>query len=100
MIRLSGAGAAGGLGAGLAALLGARIVPGAAFVLNELGGARRVKNADYVVTGEGRLDAQSFFGKAPLELARLARKLRRPVFVLCGEVERGLGPRLRRLASA
>lgn len=94
-----GAGAAGGLGTGLLAFLGAELKPGAAFVLEAVGAERHVRNSDIVVTGEGRLDSQSFFGKAPVELARLARRSGVPVLFLCGAVAPGLGARLARLGA-
>ncbi|MBI4348944.1 MAG: glycerate kinase [Elusimicrobia bacterium] len=84
--RLPGAGAAGGLGAGLAAFLGARLVGGADFVLARLDARARAAKSDLVLTGEGRLDEQSFFGKAPVAVARLARSEGVPVRFLCGQV--------------
>jgi glycerate kinase len=66
-----GAGAAGGLGAALAAL-GAELVPGAAFVLNEIG--LDPTAFDLVVTGEGRVDTTTAEGKAPGEVARRCRQ--------------------------
>lgn len=97
--RKPGAGAAGGLGAGLFAFLNARCRPGAAFVLGALDAARAVAESDLVITGEGRLDHQSFFGKAPVELARLARRGRKPVLFLCGSVAPDAGPSLKRLGA-
>lgn len=85
--RVPGAGAAGGLGAGLIAFLGAKIVPGAAFVLDEIGARRRLRGAAAVLTGEGRLDETSFYGKAPVELARLARELGVPTAFVCGQLD-------------
>jgi glycerate 2-kinase len=69
--ELPGSGAAGGLGAALAAL-GAELVPGAAAVLDLLGFDARVANVDVVVTGEGRVDVTTAEGKAPGEVARRA----------------------------
>ena len=69
--ELAGAGAAGGLGAALAAL-GAELVPGAAWLLEAIGFGERVRGADLVVTGEGRVDASTREGKAPLAVARAA----------------------------
>ena len=97
--RRPGAGAAGGLGTALLAFLGAELKPGARFVLESVGARREVRRADLVITGEGRLDASSFFGKAPLELARLARREGVPVLLLCGAVEPGLEGRLARLGA-
>lgn len=66
--ELPGAGAAGGLGAGLAAL-GAELVPGAATVLDLLGFDRLLADCDLVVTGEGQVDETTAEGKAPGEIA-------------------------------
>ncbi len=67
--ELPGAGAAGGLGAALAAL-GAKLVPGAPAVLDVIGFDRRLASSDLVVTGEGEVDATTLEGKAPAEVAR------------------------------
>jgi glycerate 2-kinase len=69
---LPGAGAAGGLGAALAAL-GGELVPGAALVLDVVGFGERLAAADLAVTGEGAVDRTSREGKAPAEVARRAR---------------------------
>lgn len=81
---LKGGAAAGGLGAGLAAFFGARLRPGAAEALTLLGFREAVEWADLVITGEGRFDATSFYGKAPVEAAKLARKWKKPAVLLCG----------------
>ena len=81
---LPGAGAAGGLGFGLA-LLGARLVPGAAFVADAVGLADRLARNDLVVTGEGTFDWQSLHGKAVAEVARLAGRAGVPAVVLAGQ---------------
>jgi glycerate kinase len=70
---IPGAGAAGGLGAGLVAFLGGRLVPGAELVMETVGMARHLTGAAVLVTGEGRLDGQSLHGKAPVVAGRLAR---------------------------
>jgi glycerate 2-kinase len=69
--ELPGSGAAGGLGAALAAL-GAELVPGAAAVLDLIGFDARLVDVDVVVTGEGRVDVTTTEGKAPGEVARRA----------------------------
>jgi glycerate kinase len=69
--ELPGAGAAGGLGAALAAL-GAELVPGADWVLEAVGVRARLAAADLVVTGEGRVDATTTEGKAPTAVVRAA----------------------------
>ena len=86
--ELPGAGAAGGLGACLAALLGARLGPGADLVAQAIGLERQLAGCALVITGEGRLDGQTVFGKAPAGVAKVAQKLGIPVIALCGS----LGP--------
>ncbi|MCS7006323.1 MAG: glycerate kinase, partial [Gaiellaceae bacterium] len=82
---LPGAGAAGGLGAALAAL-GARLVPGAAAVLDLVGFDERLGRADLVVTGEGQVDETTAEGKAPAEVARRAAAWGVPCVVFGGRV--------------
>ena len=67
-------GCAGGLSGALWAHLGARLVPGAAFVLDELGFDARMRSSRFVVTGEGRLDEQTLAGKAVAEVATRCRQ--------------------------
>ncbi|MGH9107501.1 MAG: glycerate kinase [Acidimicrobiales bacterium] len=83
---LRGAGAAGGLAGGLAAL-GARLVPGFQLVAERLSLAERVAGAALVVTGEGCLDQQSFTGKAVGGVAELARAAGVPLLVVAGDVD-------------
>jgi glycerate 2-kinase len=82
-----GAGAAGGLGAGLMAFLGARLRRGAEVVIDAVGLESRVERSDVVVTGEGTFDAQSLRGKAPAAVLTLARAHGVPAVVLCGRRE-------------
>jgi glycerate 2-kinase len=82
-----GAGAAGGLGAGAIAFLGARIRSGIELVLELVGFDRALGSADLVVTGEGKLDAQSLRGKAPVGVAKAATAHGVPVVALAGVVE-------------
>jgi glycerate kinase len=84
-----GAGAAGGLGAGLMAFLGARVEPGFPLVAAALGLRERIAEADLVLTGEGRLDAQTSYGKAVAGVATLAQEAGVPVVALCGGLESG-----------
>ena len=86
--RLEGAGAAGGLGAALASL-GAELVPGAEFVLREIGFRERAAAVDLVVTGEGAVDATTFEGKAPGEVVRVCRELGVRCVLFGGRVEEG-----------
>ncbi len=82
-----GAGAAGGLGFGLMAFLGGRLVSGFDMVAAQVGLEARVAAADLVVTGEGRLDEQSLQGKGPVGVARLARRLGKKVVGVAGSVD-------------
>lgn len=79
-----GAGAAGGLGFALLSYLNASLEPGVKIVLEETGLETIIKDADLVVTGEGRLDGQTVFGKAPVGVAALAKKYDKPVIAFCG----------------
>src|SRR5256886_5944758 len=84
---LPGAGAAGGLGAGLVAFTGARLRPGAEMVMEAIRLDDRIKGADLVMTGEGRLDSQTArFGKGPAVVARQGRDARISVVGLGGSV--------------
>ena len=79
-----GAGAAGGLGFAFGALLGAKLVPGVELILSETDFETYVKSSDVVVTGEGRLDGQTVMGKAPIGVARLAKRWGKPVLAFSG----------------
>jgi len=85
--EMPGAGAAGGLGYGLAAFCGAELRPGFPLVSEALKLEDRIAACDLVITGEGRFDAQTFSGKAPAEVARLAKKHRKPVALVCGQCD-------------
>ncbi|WP_461358790.1 glycerate kinase, partial [Candidatus Darwinibacter acetoxidans] len=84
--RVPGAGAAGGLGAGLMALLGGRLVSGIELVLSALDFETKAAGASLVLTGEGKFDAQSAYGKVPMGVARRSRALGVPVVVIAGTV--------------
>lgn len=84
---LPGAGAAGGLGAGLVAFTGARLRRGVEIVVEQVRLAEQVRGADLVVTGEGRMDAQSAMVKTPQGVAAVARAAGVPVVAVAG----GLG---------
>jgi len=85
--QLPGAGAAGGLGAGLVAFTGARLRPGAEMVMVALRLDDRLAGAQLVITGEGRLDSQTArFGKGPAAVARHARQAGIPVVAIGGSI--------------
>ncbi len=79
-----GAGAAGGLGAGLIAFLDARLVSGSALVLDAVGFDKRLVGADLVITGEGRIDGQSIYGKLTHAVTLAAKRRGIPVVAVAG----------------
>lgn len=87
--ELSGAGAAGGLGAGLVAFLGATLRPGIDVVAEVLQLRKRLAGCDLVITGEGKTDSQTLCGKAPMGVIREARKQSIPVIVISGSIGPG-----------
>jgi len=74
VMKLKGAGAAGGLGAGLVAFTGAKLKSGVDIVVEATGLEKHLKGADLCITGEGRVDFQTAFGKTPSGVAKAARK--------------------------
>jgi glycerate 2-kinase len=90
--NLPGAGAAGGAGAGLAAFVHAALVPGAPLVVDTSGFDRALRGADLVITGEGRVDGQSVYGKAPGEIARRAGVAGVPTLLIAGSKGPGWEP--------
>jgi glycerate kinase len=84
---IPGAGAAGGLGAGLLAFLHATLRPGAQIVLEAVRLEEQVRAADLIITAEGNLDSQTAYGKSVGAVAALAKKYNRPVLAIAG----GLG---------
>ena len=86
---LPGAGAAGGLGAAFAGILGGRMRRGIDIVLDAVGFADRVEGASLVITGEGRIDAQTIMGKTPAGVLEAAAKKGIPVMAIGGSVEAG-----------
>jgi glycerate kinase len=84
--RRPGAGAAGGLGAGLLAFASAELIPGAKLVLDTLGFDDAARNADLVITAEGLLDAQTAYGKSVGAVATRAHAAGARVIALAGGV--------------
>lgn len=80
----AGAGAAGGMGGGLLLLPHVQLKAGVQIVLDNLKLAEQVKDADLVITGEGRMDAQSILGKTPVGVARTAKQFHKPVVAIVG----------------
>jgi len=76
---IPGAGAAGGLGAGLIAFLNAELKPGIDIVINTVRLEEIVQDADLVITGEGEINGSTIYGKTPIGVARVAKKFQIPV---------------------
>ena len=84
--KLKGAGAAGGLGAGLVAFTRAKLKSGIDIVVETTGLHEYIRGADLVITGEGRVDFQTAFGKTPAGVAKAAKKLKVPTVVIGGGI--------------
>lgn len=87
---IAGAGAAGGLGAGVLAFLNAELKRGVDIVVDATGLKERVHGADYVITGEGKMDSQTVFGKTPIGVANAAKGEGIPVIGLAGSLGTGV----------
>jgi glycerate 2-kinase len=83
---IPGAGAAGGLGAGLLAFLEAELKRGVEIVLETVKFHERIQDASLVITGEGRIDGQTIFGKTPIGVAKAAKRYNIPVIAIAGSV--------------
>lgn len=86
VMSIKGAGAAGGLGAGLVAFARAKMKRGIDIVVDATEIGKHIKGADLVITGEGRIDFQTAFGKTPAGVARAARKYRVPTVAIGGGI--------------
>lgn len=84
---IPGAGAAGGLGAGLMAFLGASLVKGFDMVAETVSLEEAIQWADLVITGEGKMDSQTRFGKTPFGVSQMAKKYGKPVIGVAGTLE-------------
>jgi len=89
---IPGAGAAGGLGAGLLAFFCAELKMGIELVTKHSKLKEKMKDADYVFTGEGSIDAQTLYGKTPLGVALIAKEYNIPVISFAGRIGDGIEP--------
>lgn len=80
--NIPGAGAAGGLGAGLMAFLDAKLKSGIKIIIEAVKLEEAVKDADFVITGEGKIDNQTIYGKVPVGVAKIAKKYHIPVMAI------------------
>lgn len=86
IISSAGAGAAGGMAASLLAICNAKVQPGVELIINALTLTDKVKDADLVITGEGRIDSQTVYGKTPIGVAKVAKQHSCPVIAIAGSV--------------
>ena len=84
--EIPGAGAAGGLGAGLVAFLHAKLRPGAQIVFEAVSLEERIRKADLVITAEGQIDAQTAYGKSVGAVAEIAKRYGLPVLAFAGSL--------------
>ena len=91
VLTLPGGGAAGGMGAALFAFCGATLRPGIEIVTEALRFDEAVRDADLVITGEGRIDSQSIHGKVPVGVARIASRYGKPVIGIAGSLTPDVG---------
>ncbi len=96
---IPGAGAAGGLGAGLMAFFDAKLAPGIKLVMEAVRLAERIAGADMVITGEGRIDRQSMMGKVIAGVGRAAKAAGVPAIALVGSIGEGAEATLEVLES-
>lgn len=89
ILNVPGSGAAGGLGAGLMAFLGAKFCLGIKLVTELARLEEKIQRADLVVTGEGSTDYQTLFGKVPQGIADIAKKYSKPVICISGSLGKG-----------
>lgn len=89
--NMPGAGAAGGIGFAFFSFLSGKPFSGIDLILGELRIEDTIRTADLVITGEGRLDAQTVMGKAPIGIARIAKKYGKPVIAFSGCVTKDTG---------
>lgn len=85
--KTEGSGAAGGICAGFVSFLNAKIISGIDFILNKGKFEEKIKKADIVITGEGRIDTQTFYGKSLSRIFSFSEKYNIPVVVFAGEVD-------------
>lgn len=91
VLNLPGGGAAGGMGAALYAFCGAELRRGIEIVTEALNLDELVRDADLVITGEGRIDSQSIHGKVPIGVAKVAKRYNKPVIGIAGSLTRDVG---------
>ena len=92
--NIPGAGAAGGVGGGMVALLGAKLISGIKNLIEITKLQSLVKNCDLIITGEGKIDFQTEKGKVVSGVCNLAKKYKKPIIAVCGDKEEGVSVKL------
>jgi len=82
--HILGGGAGGGIAAAMMVFLGGRLRPGSEIINDTIGLDRIIRDADLVITGEGRIDSQTIHGKTPIGVARVAKRYDKPVIAIAG----------------
>ncbi len=85
--KVKGAGASGGLGGGIYAFLNGELLSGIDMIIKKMGLEERIKDADIIITGEGKIDFQSVMGKVPYGICQLGKKYDIPVIGISGNVD-------------
>lgn len=88
--NVAGSGAAGGLGFGLMAFAGAKLQSGVELIIEQSRLAEKIAQADYVLTGEGKIDSQTALGKTPFGVAQVAQQFNKPVLAFAGLMGEGI----------
>ncbi|MGB9720901.1 MAG: glycerate kinase [bacterium] len=88
--KIKGSGAAGGIGGGMHAILNAKIISGFDYYEKIFRLNKKIKNADLIITGEGKIDRTTFYGKATGKIIQICKRYHKPVVLVCGDYEPGL----------
>ena len=91
---IPGSGAAGGIGGGAVAFLGAELISGIQNFIKITQLESLIKECDLIITGEGKLDAQTEHGKVMSGVCNLAKQYKKPIVAVCGDVEKGVSEKL------
>jgi glycerate kinase len=85
--QIPGAGAAGGIAGGMVGFFNGKIISGADLIFDLLKVEEKIKLADMVITGEGKMDKQTLYGKVISKLSRLVQKYDKPLIAVCGDID-------------
>ena len=88
--NIPGSGAAGGVGGGLVAFMDSKLISGIETFIEISQIERKIKNCDLIITGEGKLDSQTRYGKVISGICSLAKKYKKPIIAVCGDSDTGI----------